>query len=172
MTRVKGRLALGAVSIIPFVAIVSSILNESSEKSGNNDEIVNTGKKRTPSRVECLRKLKAGEEFDLLIVGAGATGAGAALDAAARGLKVACVEREDFASGTSSRSTKLIWAGSRYLVNAIVNLFNKDLRLLRDPVGTVTKFYGEWKMVMNCHRERKFLLETNVFLILFDDLIV
>ena len=42
---------------------------------------------------------------------------GAALDAAARGLKVACVERSDFGSGTSSRSTKLIWGGSRYLVS-------------------------------------------------------
>ena len=43
--------------------------------------------------------------------------AGAALDAASRGLKVACVERSDFGSGTSSRSTKLIWGGSRYLVS-------------------------------------------------------
>jgi glycerol-3-phosphate dehydrogenase len=56
-----------------------------------------------PSRVDIISKLKAREEFDVLIIGGGATGSGAALDAATRGLKVACVEREDFASGTSSR---------------------------------------------------------------------
>lgn len=53
--------------------------------------------------------------FDLLVIGGGITGAGIALDAAARGLKTALVEKEDFASGTSSRSTKLIHGGLRYL---------------------------------------------------------
>ena len=112
------------------------------------------------SREDCMKKLKSGEEFDVLIIGGGATGAGAALDAADRGLKVACVEREDFSSGTSSRSTKLIWAGSRYLVQAFVSLFNKDLRLIFHPIDTIKKFCSEFKMVMNCHRERKFLLQT------------
>ena len=60
--------------------------------------------------------------FDLLIVGGGATGAGTALDAASRGLKVACVERDDFASGTSSKSTKLVHGGVRYLQKAIFEL--------------------------------------------------
>lgn len=119
----------------------------------------------TPSRQEELKHLKAGKEFDILIIGGGATGAGAALDAAARGLKVACVEREDFSSGTSSRSTKLIWAGSRYLVNAFVSLFSSDLRLLTSPVQTLSKFYSEVKMVMNCHRERRFLLLTQPHLV-------
>ena len=54
-------------------------------------------------------------EFDLLIIGGGVTGAGAALDAATRGLKVALIEAQDFASGTSSRSSKLIHGGLRYL---------------------------------------------------------
>lgn len=85
---------------------------------------------------------------------------GAALDAAKRGLKVACVEREDFASGTSSRSTKLLWGGSRYLVQAFVSLFNFDLRLLRSPSTTLQNFVKEFKMVMNCHRERSFMLEN------------
>src|ERR1035437_6832111 len=53
--------------------------------------------------------------FDLLIIGGGITGAGIALDATARGLKVALLEMQDFASGTSSRSTKLIHGGLRYL---------------------------------------------------------
>ena len=60
--------------------------------------------------------------FDLLVVGGGATGAGTALDAATRGLKVACVERDDFASGTSSKSTKLVHGGVRYLQKAVMEL--------------------------------------------------
>lgn len=57
----------------------------------------------------------AQEKFDLLLIGGGITGAGIALDAASRGLKVALVEKQDFAQGTSSRSTKLIHGGLRYL---------------------------------------------------------
>ena len=55
------------------------------------------------------------EEYDLLIIGGGITGAGIALDAASRGLKTALIEKNDFAFGTSSRSTKLIHGGLRYL---------------------------------------------------------
>jgi len=55
------------------------------------------------------------ERFDLLVIGGGITGAGVALDAASRGLKVALVERDDFASGTSSRSSKLVHGGLRYV---------------------------------------------------------
>ncbi|MCL7752523.1 glycerol-3-phosphate dehydrogenase/oxidase [Polaribacter sp. Z022] len=54
-------------------------------------------------------------EFDVLIIGGGITGAGIALDAASRGMKVALIEKNDFASGTSSKSTKLIHGGLRYL---------------------------------------------------------
>ncbi|MEY4930014.1 MAG: hypothetical protein RI909_738, partial [Bacteroidota bacterium] len=60
-------------------------------------------------------KLLSSESFDLLIIGGGITGAGIALDAASRGLKTALVEKHDFAFGTSSRSTKLIHGGLRYL---------------------------------------------------------
>ncbi|MGB0522207.1 MAG: FAD-dependent oxidoreductase, partial [Flammeovirgaceae bacterium] len=65
-------------------------------------------------RPELLKKLRT-EEFDLLVIGGGITGAGIALDAAARGFKTALVEKSDFASGTSSKSTKLIHGGLRYL---------------------------------------------------------
>ena len=54
-------------------------------------------------------------QFDLLIIGGGITGCGIALDAASRGMKVALVEMQDFAAGTSSRSTKLVHGGLRYL---------------------------------------------------------
>ena len=57
------------------------------------------------------------EKFDILIIGGGITGAGIALDAASRGIKVALVEMQDFAAGTSSRSTKLIHGGLGILNN-------------------------------------------------------
>lgn len=57
-----------------------------------------------------------------MIIGGGATGAGIALDAVTRGLKVAMVERDDFSSGTSSKSTKLVHGGVRYLEKAVWNL--------------------------------------------------
>src|SRR5438309_11978671 len=59
----------------------------------------------------------AREPFDVLVIGGGITGAGVALDAAARGYRVALVEKQDFASGTSSKSTKLVHGGIRYLPN-------------------------------------------------------
>lgn len=62
------------------------------------------------------------EPYDLLVIGGGATGTGIALDAATRGLKVAVVERDDFGSGTSSKSTKLVHGGVRYLEKAVWEL--------------------------------------------------
>src|SRR6187551_3711540 len=74
------------------------------------------------------------ETFDLLVVGAGITGAGVARDAAMRGMRVALVEREDFASGTSSRSSRLVHGGIRYLE------------------------HGEMHLVYEASRERRILL--------------
>ncbi|CAH1196426.1 MULTISPECIES: glycerol-3-phosphate dehydrogenase/oxidase [Paenibacillus] len=65
-------------------------------------------------RTDVLHEM-ANAHFDILIIGGGITGAGIALDAASRGLKTALVEMQDFAAGTSSRSTKLIHGGLRYL---------------------------------------------------------
>lgn len=66
--------------------------------------------------------------WDVLVIGGGASGLGAALDAAARGLRVALVEQHDFAKGTSSRSTKLIHGGFRYLKQGNVALVRESLR--------------------------------------------
>ncbi|WP_299667053.1 glycerol-3-phosphate dehydrogenase/oxidase [uncultured Polaribacter sp.] len=66
------------------------------------------------NRENITKDLRA-TEFDVLIIGGGITGAGIALDAASRGMKVALIEKNDFASGTSSKSTKLIHGGLRYL---------------------------------------------------------
>ena len=72
----------------------------------------------------------------MLVVGGGITGAGVALDAASRGLRTALVERDDFASGTSSKSSKLVHGGLRYLQNGDVRLVYEALherqRLLRN----------------------------------------
>ncbi|KAF2722422.1 DAO-domain-containing protein [Polychaeton citri CBS 116435] len=87
----------------------------------------------------------AGEDavYDLLVVGGGATGTGIALDAASRGLKVAMVERDDFASGTSSKSTKLVHGGVRYLEKAVWELD-----------------YNQYALVREALRERRYFLDT------------
>ena len=72
------------------------------------------------------------EPFDVLVIGGGITGAGTALDAAFRGLKVALVEKDDFASGTSSRSSKLIHGGLRYLKGLEFGLVREGLRERRE----------------------------------------
>lgn len=68
------------------------------------------------------------EEFDVVVIGGGVTGAGAALDAATRGLKVALVEARDLAAGTSSRSSKLFHGGLRYLEQLEFSLVREALR--------------------------------------------
>lgn len=70
----------------------------------------------------------AGGSFDVLVIGGGITGAGVALDAVTRGLSVALVEAGDFASGTSSRSSKMIHGGFRYLQTGDVALVRESLR--------------------------------------------
>ena len=83
------------------------------------------------------------DPYDLLVIGGGATGTGIALDAASRGLKVALVERDDFASGTSSKSTKLVHGGVRYLEKAVWQLD-----------------YNQYKLVREALRERRYFLDT------------
>lgn len=84
-------------------------------------------------REETVRRLKR-DHFDILVIGGGSTGSGIALDAAARGLKVALVEMEDFGSGTSARSTKLIHGGVRYLEQAVMRLDRGQFNLVRDAL--------------------------------------
>ncbi|EDV21156.1 uncharacterized protein TRIADDRAFT_64277 [Trichoplax adhaerens] len=92
------------------------------------------GMKASRNTNEQLQSLKD-DQFDVLVVGCGATGAGIALDSASRGLKTAVVEREDFASGTSSRSTKLIHGGVRYLKSAILHLDLEQYQLVREALS-------------------------------------
>src|ERR1700761_2808746 len=77
-------------------------------------------------RDDALRRL-ADEEFDVLVVGGGITGVGVALDAASRGLRTALVEKGDFASGTSSKSSKMVHGGIRYLQQREFRLVYENL---------------------------------------------
>ncbi|MFZ5814217.1 MAG: glycerol-3-phosphate dehydrogenase/oxidase [Bacillota bacterium] len=79
------------------------------------------------SRRAMLAKLRENQHYDLVVIGGGITGVGVAYEAAARGARVAVLEQGDFASGTSSRSTKLIHGGIRYLKHF-------DFRLVREGV--------------------------------------
>lgn len=90
---------------------------------------------KVKTRAQNLAELRSSgaedeEEYDLLIIGGGATGTGIAVDAVSRGLKVALVERDDFSSGTSSKSTKLVHGGVRYLEKAVMNLDYPQLELV------------------------------------------
>lgn len=83
--------------------------------------------------------------FDLLVIGGGATGAAIALDAASRGLSVTLLEQGDFGQGTSSRSTKLVHGGVRYLAQGNISLVREALRereLLRENAAEVVHELG------------------------------
>src|ERR1700756_1002655 len=99
------------------------------------------------NRAEALRQL-AGRRFDLCVIGAGATGAGCALDARLRGLATALVDAGDFASATSSASTKLAHGGVRYLQQAVTEF---DL--------------GQLKVVWQALRERRRMIENAPYLV-------
>ena len=109
------------------------------------------------NRQEMLRRVADHQgTWDLVIVGGGATGAGVALDAAARGYSVVLLERSDFGAGTSSRSTKLIHGGVRYLRQAHFGLVIESLRErgrlldnaphLVHPLTFVLPCYGRWEL--------------------------
>lgn len=107
---------------------------------------------RPPPRQHLLNRLRglsedggralAPEEalFDLLIIGGGATGTGCAIDGAARGLRVALVERDDFSSGTSSKSTKLVHGGVRYLEKAILGLDWEQYAMVKEALAERSTF--------------------------------
>jgi glycerol-3-phosphate dehydrogenase len=103
------------------------------------------------------------EQYDLLVIGGGITGAGIALDAALRGIKVALVEMQDFASGTSSRSTKLVHGGLRYLKQfqvAMVAEVGKEREIVYENGPHVTT--PEW-MLLPLHKGGTFGKFTTSF---------
>jgi glycerol-3-phosphate dehydrogenase len=121
-------------------------------------------------RARALKSL-ADDAFDVLVVGGGITGAGIARDAVLRGLKVALVEKLDFAAGTSSKSTKLIHGGLRYLeqgelklVFESVNERNRLMRLARHLVRPLPF------LVANYRGDRRWLVTLDVGLWLYEAL--
>eukprot|EP00112_Aurelia_sp_Birch-Aquarium-sp1_P008696 Seg1964.6 transcript_id=Seg1964.6/GoldUCD/mRNA.D3Y31 product="Glycerol-3-phosphate dehydrogenase mitochondrial" protein_id=Seg1964.6/GoldUCD/D3Y31 len=128
------RLAVGTVafSIGAFGVIKAKT---AIERTNNQSAHLNTAVGAPlPSRADLLKDLKATPEYDVLVIGGGATGAGVALDAVSRGLKTALVEKYDYACGTSSRSTKLIHGGVRYLQKAIFNLDIVEYKLVKEAL--------------------------------------
>lgn len=106
-------------------------------------------------RNELIARLAANRRYDIAIVGGGATGLGVALDAAARGLSVVLVESHDFAKGTSSRSTKLVHGGVRYLAQGNIGLVREALHErttllsnaphLAQPLSFIMPSYRWWE---------------------------
>ncbi len=115
---------------------------------------MNTNEPLATDRAQLLQGLEQDRRWDLAVVGGGATGLGVALDAALRGLSVVLVESHDFASGTSSRATKLVHGGVRYLAQGNVALVREALRergrLLRNaphlarPLPFIMPSYHWW----------------------------
>jgi glycerol-3-phosphate dehydrogenase len=105
-------------------------------------------------RADLMARLAGDEEYDLAVVGGGATGLGVALDAAARGLRVVLVESHDFAKGTSSRATKLVHGGVRYLAQGNISLVREALHerttllhnapYIAQPLAFVLPAYRRW----------------------------
>ena len=82
------------------------------------------------TRQEMLDRVsKRSQPWDIIIIGGGATGVGCAVDAASRDYSVLLLERSDFGSGTSSRSTKLVHGGVRYLGQGHISLVTESLRV-------------------------------------------
>lgn len=93
-------------------------------------------------RDQAVDRMKS-ETFDIVIIGGGVTGCGAALDAAARGLKVALVEQRDFGAGTSSRSSKMFHGGLRYLEQFQFGLVREALRERNLMVSTLCPYLAQ-----------------------------
>ena len=103
-------------------------------------------------RVQLLARLDGSEEFDLVIIGGGATGLGVAVDASVRGLKVLLLEAQDFAKGTSSRSTKLVHGGVRYLAQGHLPLVLEALNERRNLLLNAPHLAHAMPFVMPAYR--------------------
>lgn len=135
--RLASKRALFTTSAIATTAISSYYLTKSSSILENEESLPPLIQSRPtpPTRDELLKKLETTPSFDVLIIGGGATGTGSAVDAATRGLNVALVERNDFASGTSSKSTKMAHGGVRYLEKAFWQLSKAQLDLVIEALN-------------------------------------
>lgn len=107
------------------------------------------------SRAEHLKDLADTDELDVLVIGGGVIGAGSTLDAATRGLRVGLVEMSDFASGTSSRSTKLFHGGIRYLPHFEFGLVHEGLAEQKILARTADFLYDPLEFLIPMYRGRR-----------------
>ncbi|KAH7300275.1 hypothetical protein KP509_24G054000 [Ceratopteris richardii] len=159
-----------AVTAIGFVAVAPSVQSlrnpeqiAAAERWKKKIESVGDKLPSRASNVSTLAGTTPSSPLDILIIGGGATGCGCALDGATRGLKIGLVERDDFACGTSSRSTKLVHGGVRYLEKAVFHMDLGQLKLvfhalderyhmlhnaphLCAPLPTMTPCYELWEI--------------------------
>ena len=103
-------------------------------------------------RAALLATCRANDSYDLAIIGGGATGLGIALDAALRGLKTVLFERADFAKGTSSRSTKLLHGGVRYLAQGDIGLVREALHERSTVLHNAPHLAQRLAFLMPCYR--------------------
>ena len=103
-------------------------------------------------RAQLLDRLGALVQYDLAIVGGGATGLGIALDAAARGFSVVLIESEDFAHGTSSRSTKLLHGGVRYLAQGNISLVQEALHERSTVLHNAPHLSQRLSFILPCYK--------------------
>lgn len=127
----RSLIGISTISIASYYGYRHFYKPISIRKQKNKDNLVDPFSMTTfPSRSELISLIDKNKEFDVLIIGGGATGAGCALDSATRGLSTILLERNDFASETSSKSTKMAHGGIRYLENAILKLSKDQLDLV------------------------------------------
>ncbi|CCF73473.1 glycerol-3-phosphate dehydrogenase [Babesia microti strain RI] len=153
-------LKLGALGTLAFGGSLAIVRKEHYKSSIDKDVIYTTG--NIKNRKQMLEDLKH-NHFDVVIIGGGATGTSVALDFATRGIKCALLEANDFGSGTSSKSTKLLHGGVRYLESALLKLDFFELyfvwRALEErahllnsmpyantPLAIVLPFYKKWQV--------------------------
>jgi len=103
-------------------------------------------------RAKTLSRLASGTPYDLAVIGGGATGLGLALDAAKRGFSVILIEAADFAKGTSSRSTKLVHGGVRYLAQGNISLVYEALHERATLLHNAPHLARALSFVMPCYR--------------------
>lgn len=127
------KLGLGLGSLAGATILYLDFVKSSNPKPNTNYGPLTKSLPPPPSRSQLISQLH--KQFDVLVIGGGAVGAGVALDAASRNLNVALLERTDFASGTSSKSTKMAHGGVRYLEKAIFNLDKSQLDLVIEALN-------------------------------------
>eukprot|EP00897_Mesotaenium_endlicherianum_P007288 jgi/Mesen1/6588/ME000338S05767 len=158
--RVVGLVVLGGAGAL---ATLSSVLGGHQHPPPKDGPFLAENGPPREYQLAALQATSPGAPLDMLIIGGGATGTGVAVDAATRGLRVGLVEREDFGAGTSSRSTKLVHGGVRYLEKAVFNADVGQLKLvfhalaeranllsnaphLTNALPTMTPCYAWWEL--------------------------